>query len=122
MRKIALVDDDVLMVDLLTTLLEMEGYQIVSPSIDDTLCDSLCQQNPDLILMDVCLRSDQGNTIDGLDLLEQLRQSDQLEDVKIIVSSGLDYRESSLAKGADDFLHKPYMPETLVTMINKAMQ
>jgi len=122
MRKIALVDDDAIMVDLLTTLLEMEGYEIVSPSIDDQLLENLCQQKPDVILMDVCLRSDHGEDIDGLDLLQELRQCDQLDDVKIIVSSGLDYRESSLAKGANDFLHKPYMPESLVEMINKEVQ
>lgn len=122
MRKIALVDDDTLMVDLLKTLLEMEGYQIVSPSIDDTIFESLCREQPDVILMDVCMRGDHGFDIDGLDLLQQLRRSDRLESAKIIVSSGLDYRESSIAKGADDFLHKPYMPETLVAMINKQVQ
>lgn len=119
MSKIVLVDDDEVMLELLTTLLNMVGHQVIVPAIDKNVIETISQDPPDVILVDVCLQSIFGERIDGLDLLDQIHQHDELRDAKVIMSSGMDFREESLAKGADDFLHKPYMPETLMAKIGK---
>jgi CheY-like chemotaxis protein len=37
--------------------------------------------------------------------------------LRIVMSSGLDFEERSLAGGADAFLQKPYMPNDLIAAL-----
>ncbi|HZW03775.1 MAG TPA: response regulator transcription factor [Anaerolineaceae bacterium] len=111
MNKVMLVDDDAMMLNLLQTLLELEGFEVYP--VDSAGCQSLLEKvnsvKPDAILLDIHLRS-----CSGMDLLRELRTNHPLNDVRILMTSGEDLRESCLAAGADGFLLKPYMPEELI--------
>lgn len=112
MHKIMLLEDDPTMLSLLNTLLEIEGYQ-VSHTLDfEHTIEAIERNDPDLILLDVNLRD-----INGIDVLQNIRQSQQLQDVSVIMSSGMDLKEECLETGANDFILKPYMPEELVDKI-----
>lgn len=119
MSKIMLIDDDVVMIDLLTTLLGMEDYDVITPPIDENIFQAIQNETPDVILMDVYLKDSNGDDVDGLSLLSRIREDTRLDGLKIIISSGIDFREKSIAAGADSFLHKPYMPGSLIELIKK---
>jgi CheY-like chemotaxis protein len=119
MPKVALIEDDAVMLSLLQTLLEYEGFETVQldgmGKVND-IVEILHQAGPDLILMDVHLRQ-----INGLDLLRELRKDPSLQAVKVLVSSGMELSSESSMEGADGFILKPYMPDDLVAIIREAL-
>ena len=108
--KVLLAEDDPTMIDLLKTLLKIEGFEVVT-ILDQpgNLLENMCKAKPDVVLMDVHL-----GELNGVDLVRQMRQIPELESVKVIMSSGMHKADECLAAGADDFLLKPYMPDELI--------
>jgi DNA-binding response OmpR family regulator len=118
MVKIMLIEDDKSMIVLLSTLLQMEGYQ-VSKVNDDSLeqvLESIGKEAPELVLLDVHLHK-----FSGFDLVTQLRKTSTLAGVKVLMMSGLDMKEECQQKGADDFILKPYMPDDLILKIHQIL-
>lgn len=114
MPRIMLAEDDHTMVILLTTLLDMEGYQVVALSIDDDVYDAVRNDRPDILLLDVHLPH-----VNGLDVIDQLRGNDETRDVKVVMTSGLNLELECKNHGADDFLLKPYMPDDLLNILRR---
>jgi DNA-binding response OmpR family regulator len=116
MHKILLIEDDSTMLNLLQTLLQMEGF-LVSQSNEDELEEIVFQirrEKPTLALIDVHLRH-----ISGLDILKRIRADGELKDIWVLMSSGMDVGEKCLEAGADGFILKPYMPDDLIKKIHK---
>ena len=109
-----LVDDDRTMLDLLRTLLELEGFEVIPlmPAEAIDLPSKVQAAEPDVILLDVHMK-----TASGIDLLRRLKTDTQTRGVRILMTSGEDLRESCMAAGADGFLLKPYMPDELIHQI-----
>lgn len=118
-HKIMLVEDDLIMLELLTTLLSLEGYDVVWVEREEGFFDILKESNPDLILMDVHLRFGSCGEINGFDLLKKYKMEPCLQKTKVIMISGMDLREKSKKAGADDFIIKPFMPDELIKKIKK---
>ena len=114
MAVIMLVDDDPITKSLLQTLLEMEGFKVVPWELGTDVLDSIRQQNPDVVVMDVNL-----NDQNGLEALRDLRADKTLDNVRVIMSSGMNYQDECLRLGANAFLLKPYMPDDLIQVLRK---
>ena len=115
MAKILLADDDFTMVSLLKTLLGLEGYEVATLwDKKGDLLDNIRAAAPDILLIDIYL-----GDRNGLDVVKQIRQTEDLRGLKIIMASGIDKAEECMAAGADDFLLKPYMPEELFQKLRK---
>jgi DNA-binding response OmpR family regulator len=111
MFKICLIDDDPTMVSLLKTFLVFEGYDVLTLGDGDRrdhILGVLRREFPAVALIDVNLRS-----INGFDLLDDIRQDAALRAMRVIMSSGMDFHHKCLQAGADDFLMKPFMPDDL---------
>jgi DNA-binding response OmpR family regulator len=115
-KKVMVYEDDRTMVGLLTTLLEIEGYQVAQFEglAEENLFQKLSNEKPDILLMDVHLR--QAN---GLDILRALRLNAEFHDLRIIMASGMNLRENCLKSGANAFIMKPFMPEELIKTLQK---
>ncbi|MGQ9832512.1 MAG: response regulator [Candidatus Villigracilaceae bacterium] len=113
MPKIFLVEDDAMMLSLLTTLLSMEGFDVsaLQPGEIDVL-GGIRRERPDIVLLDVKLAQQ-----NGLDVMRAIRRDPELTNLRVIMTSGLNIAQECLASGANDFLLKPYMPDDLITMI-----
>jgi CheY-like chemotaxis protein len=114
MSKVLIVDDDRTMVSLLKILLEMDGYEVVNVSIGRQLLEKVRIETPDLVLMDVFLAD-----IDGKEILKQLRDSTDIANVRVIMTSGMDVADQCMDAGADAFILKPYTPEQLMKVIQE---
>jgi CheY-like chemotaxis protein len=112
--KVLIIDDDRTMVYLLRTLLEMDGFEVAEVRDWSAILETVQVENPDLVLMDYFLPD-----LDGLELLTQLRSDPDIEQVRIVMSSGMDVSDQCIAAGADAFLLKPYTPEQLVEVIKE---
>jgi CheY-like chemotaxis protein len=114
--KIMLVEDDASMRMLLKTLLEIEGHPVVSyyeqKNSAVSILDMVRAEHPAAILLDVHLRD-----ASGIDVLRDIRADTSLDDVKVIMSSGMDVKEECMAAGASYFLLKPYMPDELLSRL-----
>ena len=109
MRKVLLADDDLTMVTLLSTLLRMEGYQTTSLlEMPGNYLENIRKVKPDILLIDVYL-----GDRNGIDVVRQVRETDDLKGMWIIMVSGTDKALECINAGANSFLLKPYMPEEL---------
>ena len=114
MPKIMLAEDDLTMVTLLKTLLDMEGYQVIELDADENVFESVRRDQPDVLLLDVHLQK-----TNGLDVLDELRANDGTRDLPVVMASGLNMEDECLRRGANDFLLKPYMPDDLLKLLAK---
>ena len=116
MSKVMLIEDDPTMINLLSTLLEMEDFEVVKLARFDAVLDEIKKEMPDIVLMDVHL-----NDSDGLAFCAEIRGDAQLAKMKVIMSSGMDRKYESIQAGADAFLLKPYMPDELTAKIKACL-
>jgi DNA-binding response OmpR family regulator len=118
MHKVMLIEDDRTMLSLLSTLLGMEGFQVVTAGDEsvEIIHQALKTEQPATVLLDVNLRH-----LNGLDVLRDIRQDPEMDFVRVIMSSGIDYREQCIEAGAQDFILKPYMPDDLIKKIRRSL-
>lgn len=112
-KKILILEDNSMMRSLLQTLLELENFQVISPTFPISEPIQIIQENrPDVILMDINLPG-----TDGLSLLKMIRSDNEIKDTRIIINSGSSREQDSLNAGADSFLMKPFMPDELIKLV-----
>ncbi len=114
--KILLVEDDPTMGSLLKTLLEFEGFSVTSiTGIDESeILSTLKEKKPEVMLLDVHLK-----TMNGINILTKIRESNSHKGLRVIMTSGMDVSEKCITMGADDFLLKPYLPDSLIQAIHR---
>jgi CheY-like chemotaxis protein len=112
--KMMLLDDNEEMVALITTILELENIDVISANFKTDPVDQIRENKPDIILLDVKL-----GEYNGISILEEIRSDNNLKDTKVFSTSGYDYSEECLEKGAQGFLQKPYLPSDLLEMIKR---
>jgi len=115
MTKVMLVEDDASMMYLLKTLLNLEGYEVVTLDITDDVIGKARSEKPDVLMMDVHLAGK-----NGVDVLTQLRTHEDLMDIFVIMSSGMNVEYECRDAGANAFLLKPFMPDDLIAIIRRS--
>jgi DNA-binding response OmpR family regulator len=118
MLKVMLIEDDRTMVSLLSTLLKLEGFSVNIPENHhlDGLVNTMLKERPEIALVDVNLR-----TINGLDLVREIRREPDIKDTPIVMCSGLNLRQQCIQAGADGFILKPFMPDELIKLIHTSI-
>lgn len=116
MPKIVVAEDDETMVQLLSTLLRMDGYEVEAVGSSDDVAQVITESAPDVVLLDMHLAGR-----NGLEVLDALRQSKTTANMRIIMISGMNAREDCMRRGADEFLLKPFMPEDLLQALHKSL-
>ena len=116
---ILVVEDDPRVVELLHIALGAHGFRVISALNGDDGWRMLQDDSPDLAIFDVRLprRS-------GLDLVESVRRDPLLAALPVILVSALAETESrlaGLARGADDYLAKPFSPKELVARVRRML-
>ena len=114
-RKVVLVEDNTTMRSLLKTLLELEGYEMLSfEGVEGNLCDQIDKFEPLFILIDYHLKRSS-----GMRLLQLLRSDPQNTHPFILMISGENRKDECLDAGADGFLLKPFMPDELIDWLHE---
>ena len=106
------------MVTLLETLLKLEGFEVVSLDLaTENLFETLRADIPQALVLDVNLPNK-----NGLDIVRTTRKDEAFKNTNVVMASGMDLKDECLASGANDFLLKPYMPDDLITILQKYTQ
>ena len=103
--KILVVDDRPLSRMTAVDLLSLDGYEVSEANSDRKIFDSIVEQKPDLLLLDIMLQ----NT-NGFEVCKQLKQDERTKDLPIIltaVEARREYRIKVVEVGADELLTKP---------------
>ncbi len=115
-RKIAVVDDDTELVELITDVLERDGrFEVRSVNNGFDAGMMVKDYQPDLIVLDVMLPD-----INGKEVCQRVRSDKSMDSVKIICISGMveeDKVQELNDAGADDFMRKPFEVDRLVDRI-----
>lgn len=117
MPRIALAEDDETMVQLLSTLLTMDGFDVEPVGPEEDVAAAVERTLPDALILDMHLTNQ-----NGLEVLDAIRRSESGRKLRIIMTSGLNVRDDCLSRGADDFLLKPFMPDELIGMLRKSLR
>ena len=104
MADVLIIDDDTAAAAAMAALLRREGHQVACACNATQALNHLHQQEPHLVLLDLSMPR-----VDGLELLDALKDDPRFEDLRIAVFSGRDEPESVEAAnrlGACDFIPK----------------
>ncbi|MFQ6112452.1 MAG: sigma-54-dependent transcriptional regulator [bacterium] len=117
-HRILIADDEASITEGLSALLELEGYETAAVN-DGKDALSLLQKEPfDLVLVDLMIPG-----LNGLQILEALKQQEILTEVIIITGKGtISTAVEAMKSGAYDYLTKPVEPNRLRTIIPKALE
>ena len=102
---------------MVTTALEKEGYRVEAVTTGEQGLETLAQQRPNLVLLDLMLPG-----MDGLEVCRQIRGK---SDLPIIMISGKDDEVDKvvgLELGADDYITKPYSTRELIARIRAVLR
>lgn len=119
MKNILLVEDEEMLVNVLATLLEDEGYKVRKSTSAEEALDSIGAFKPDLIISDVKLPEK-----DGFTMLKQLKGDTSVSSIPFICLTALDDNQSAQrAKtlGAAAYMTKPFDVDDLVKVIRQVI-
>jgi DNA-binding response OmpR family regulator len=118
-EKILIVDDDATMVNLLCTILEIDGFEANSALSGKEAFEILPNWLPDLVLLDIMMPE-----MDGFEVLARLRGSPTTKKVPIIMlTARTDDKDifEGWKRGADEYVTKPFDPRQLVDTIRTVL-
>lgn len=119
-QKIAIVDDEPDILELVAINLEKAGYKTFKYEEAQPLLQSLPKELPDLIILDLMLPD-----ADGFEICKKLRANSQYKYIPIIMltakSDEMD-RILGLEFGADDYVVKPFSPRELVARVKAILR
>ena len=114
MKKILVVDDDIDILNVVQLVLDANGFEVVAISNWQQINTQVDEFNPDLILLDVSL-----GTQDGRNICKQLKSNNNTKHISVILFSANHNIEKSLPEClADNFIPKPFDINDLVEGIN----
>jgi light-regulated signal transduction histidine kinase (bacteriophytochrome) len=106
--RILIIDDNQANIDVLTGLLEVQGYENYTALTDPRLVAGMISSfNPDLVLLDLLMPFLSGYQV--MDQIKSMIPADSYLPVLILTADiTLEAKQRALAQGAKDFLSKPY--------------
>src|SRR5665213_1540165 len=114
MKRILLIEDNTDILENLTEYLELEGFKILAANNGKMGVELAKKCIPDLIICDVLM-----STMDGHEVLRLLLQTITTYRIPFIFSTSMSEkidRTESMQLGANDYIVKPFEPETLLKM------
>ena len=113
--KILILDDDPVITDLLSEILQHDGYKILASNSPKDVLFLARQFRPDLLLLDIMMPE-----IDGYDVCEFFKKDPELSFTRIVVLSARSEKEArvkSYRSRADAFISKPFEIDELREII-----
>src|SRR3989338_1630627 len=117
---ILIVDDENDIRELISGILNDEGYDTRSAGDSDRALAAIEARRPGLVVLDIWL---QGSRLDGLELLDVVRE--RHPDLPVVMISGhgnIETAVSAIKLVAYDFIEKPFKADRLVLIADRALE
>jgi two-component system sensor histidine kinase/response regulator len=121
MPKILVVDDDPDFVLICRMILEAEDYQVLEAASGSQALESMRQEKPDLVLLDVMMAT----TLEGVDVSKEIEADPKLKDVPVVMISSIGTSEYASEFPDDEripidsWISKPIQPEVLLKTVRR---
>ncbi|MWB77028.1 response regulator [Pseudooceanicola sp. 216_PA32_1] len=120
MSDILIVDDERDIRELISDILEDEGYTTRLAGNSDDCMGQLNAEPPALMILDIWLKD---SRMDGIDILKHVKRDNP--DVPVVIISGhgnIEIAVAAIKQGAYDFIEKPFNIDQLLVVIRRAME
>ncbi len=114
--KLLVVDDEPIVGKRLKSALEKYGYDVEVFDTGQSAIQRLAEREFDIVVSDV--RMEDANGLEVLDAVQ--KSSSRTKTILITGYATVEVAREALAKGAFDFLAKPFQPKDLRSLIEKA--
>ncbi len=112
-KKIFIADDDEGIVDAVSMILEVMGYDVAYTYDGGDVLDAV-KNKPDLIVLDIWMSGH-----DGRDICRQLKNDPDFKEIPILmISASRNIKQSALDAGANDFMEKPFEMDSLLSKVH----
>ncbi len=118
-KRILICDDDPAILRVLQVNLEVEGYETLLAHHGEEALQVAMAERPDLIILDIMMPR-----LDGYQTCERLKADDSTKDIPVVFLSAKAQAsdiEKGKAYGVEDYLTKPFDPDTLVETIERLL-
>src|SRR5579885_1830648 len=117
---ILIVDDETDIRELVAGILQDEGHGTRTARDSDEALAAVIARRPNLVFLDIWL---QGSRLDGLQLLDSLKQDHpELPIVMISGHGNIETAVSAIKRGAYDFIEKPFKADRLLLVAERALE
>lgn len=118
-RKVLVIDDEIHLLEVMKTNLEIEGYAVVTEMSGETGLVSAVVDQPDVIILDIMMPD-----VDGWEICQRLRLDPRTKYIPVIMLTALDETHhvvKGFECGADDYLAKPFDNAELFARIKSVL-
>jgi two-component system nitrogen regulation response regulator NtrX len=120
MSDILIVDDERDIRELVSDILEDEGYSTRKAGNSDDCMAAIQEEQPALLILDIWLKD---SRMDGIDILKTVKRD--YPEVPVVIISGhgnIEIAVAAIKQGAYDFIEKPFNIDQLMVVIRRAME
>ncbi|MDB5128960.1 MAG: hypothetical protein JWQ85_3192 [Mucilaginibacter sp.] len=113
-KKILIVDDNELIIEVMSYILINNGYDVSSLSTGDHVVEEVRKIHPDLLILDAVMPG-----LDGREICKILKYNKETRSLPVIICSAEDDLDDALTQeGApNDILHKPFDMTALIDKV-----
>ena len=116
-EKVLIVDDEEKILNLVSSYLEREGFEIFTARDGLEGLKLSKEVNPDIIVLDIMLPG-----MDGIEVLTQIRKESNVYVIMLTAKTEETDKIIGLSVGADDYVTKPFSPRELTARIKAALR
>ena len=117
---ILIIDDEADIRELVSGILQDEGYETRLAHNSDAALSEIAQRKPSMIILDIWL---QGSKLDGLDLLLEIKRLHPTLPVVIISGHGnIETAVAAIKRGAYEYIEKPFNADRLILVVGRALE
>ena len=132
-NRILIIDDDTDVILVLSTVLQDQGYDVISAQDGITGLDMVKSERPDLILLDLMMPEKS-----GISLLQDIKKDKNLKEIPVIMVTGVssetgidldsflkrstEKANESQAPRPDGYIQKPVDPAKLIKVIKEFLE
>jgi len=120
-KKIMVVDDQESLIELVTEILEQEGYEVIPAFNGEECLDKLKMTKPDLVIIDMMMPR-----MSGRELCEMIRKNSRTKDMKIAFLTVARFSDigKKILKDMNvlDYITKPFDNQDFINRVKKMVE
>lgn len=115
-KKIAVIDDSRTFVELMQSILQREGYEVMPVVGSAGAFDRVKREHPDLVILDIMMPGQS-----GWEVLDMLRFDPETSSIPVIISTAVKTTASRLRGQHLELLRKPFDIDVLLSKVDSAI-
>lgn len=117
LMRILIADDDREICDLLEIYINNEGFEVIKANDGQEAYEKFKETDPQCVILDVMMPK-----MDGLEVVNKIREDSQVPILMLSAKAADIDKIRGLAKGADDYVVKPFNPLEVVARVKSLLR